>query len=144
MEHSIEFSPHDLLPIKDPRKYKLPREFFYKNVIKHLIPDIIRVTSNGTPIDLNKIKDLEQELTTVLEKNKELLATNTIIRKFIKNKNKSSLKSKIKDVKSSFVSINDVSEEAFKFNYSSTEHRTYVINAYLNSNNRYKEYILDK
>lgn len=140
MDINTDFSPHDLLPIKDPRQYKETREFFYTNVVKYLIPDILRITSNGTPINLERVLDLEKELNNILKETKEKLFNNPLILKYLKNKRKSILKEECKHIKLLLKNVDTESKELFKFNYNNIQHRTFVVNYYLSCNPRYVEY----
>ena len=134
-------SPHDYLPIKDPRYNKLPRTFFYDNVIKPLILDTVRVCSNGIPIDLNKIKDLDNEITNILNNNKNILKNNIIIKNYLYTKNKCLIANLVNNTKTEFVTKDKFI--GIEFNYLSDKiHRSYVVNRYLNSIDRYREYII--
>ena len=128
-------SPHDYLPIKDPRYNKLPRTFFYNNVIKPLILDTVRVCSNGIPIDLNKVKDLDNEITNILNNNKNILKNNKIIKNYLYTKNKCLIANLVNNTKTEFVTKDKFI--GIEFNYLSDKiHRSYVVNRYLNSIDR--------
>lgn len=77
-----EYSPWDLLPVKEPKTVNPPDDYFYKNVIKHLIPDVVRIMANGIPIDLAKVRELEATLDEVLNKVDKAVQNNTYIKQF--------------------------------------------------------------
>jgi DNA polymerase I-like protein with 3'-5' exonuclease and polymerase domains len=79
------YCPIDLLPIADPISHDPSEDnldYFYENVTKHLIPDIIKISNNGIPIDLAKVKELETTVTTVLDDVTARLADNSLIQDF--------------------------------------------------------------
>lgn len=76
------YSPWDLLPVKEPKTENPDDDYFYKNVIKHLIPDVVRVMANGIPIDIDKVRELEATLNDVLEKVDNSVQNNTYIKQF--------------------------------------------------------------
>ena len=55
--------PHNLLPIVRPLEdtTQYDETYFYENVVKHLIPDIVQMEANGIPIDLSKVSVLEDK-----------------------------------------------------------------------------------
>lgn len=79
---TTEYSPWDLLPTPEPKDEYYSQEFFYDNVAKHLIPDVIRIMNNGIPIDLNEVRRLEATLDDVLDKVQQELQENRLIREF--------------------------------------------------------------
>ena len=79
------FNPIDLLPIDHPIKTDPSigeLDYFYKNVVKHLIPDVIKIMNNGVHIDLDKVATLNDTVTTVLEDVTSKLASNQLILDF--------------------------------------------------------------
>ena len=125
-------NPIDILPIEhpirvDPSVGEL--DYFYENVSKHLIEDVIKIMGNGIPIDLTKVAELETTVTNVLEDVTTRLASNSVIqdfqafmypKKFKAFKDELELRKRpidyyIKDYKATVV------------------HRTYAVDAYLKS-----------
>jgi len=76
------FSPHDLLPVAEPKTRSPNPKDFYKMVIRYLIPDIVKIMINGLPINLNKVKELEVHVDNVLAEANEQLQNNKIIQNF--------------------------------------------------------------
>ena len=79
------FNPIDLLPIEHPIKVDPSvgeLDYFYENVSKHLIEDVIKIMSNGIPIDLAKVAELETTVTNVLDDVTTRLASNSVIQDF--------------------------------------------------------------
>lgn len=134
-------NPHDLLPIRNPLEYKEDRWFFYSNVVKPLIKDIIRICNNGTPIDLNKVQELDNEVSTILNNNREKLKNNILIKQYLYSKNKDKINNLVFNIKKELLAIKDVKEFDFDY-YSNKIYRSYVVNSYLDSIERYKEYKL--
>jgi len=133
-------SPHDLLPVLEPKEHSPPPGYFYENVIKPLIPDIVKVMLHGIPIDMEKVDELRAVVEDVLETVQSTLDKNKTIRafqaqKFPKEKATyvAEMKSKMKDTEH-FVKV---------FNEKNKIHRTYVVNAYLSENDM-PQYILDE
>lgn len=79
---TTEYSPWDLLPVKEPRTESPPDGYFYHNVAKHLIPDLIRIMNNGIPIDLVKVQELEEQIDNILSDVNTRLQENKLIREF--------------------------------------------------------------
>lgn len=82
VEYQTAYSPWDLLPAPEPKTVAPPIGEFYEQVVKHLIPDIVRVMMNGMPIDLDKVEELEDTLDIVLKQVEDSLASNPLIREF--------------------------------------------------------------
>lgn len=133
-------SPWDLLPVQEPREHSPPPGYFYENVIKPLIPDIVRIMLNGIPMDLNKVDELREVVEEVLEtvqstldKNKTIIAFQA--QKFPKERDKhlQEMTSKMK-LPPHFLK---------DFKDSNKIHRTYVMNAYFDEQD-VDEYRLDE
>ena len=78
-------NPIDLLPIEHPIKVDPSvgeLDYFYENVSKYLIEDVIKIMSNGIPIDLAKVAELETTVTNVLDDVTTRLASNSVIQDF--------------------------------------------------------------
>lgn len=124
-------NPLDLLPIQHPQDFA-PEDpmFFYKNVVQPLIADILRVEANGIPIDLEKVKELELQVSNILAEVHNTLRTNTIMLDFLKAEAEKLRKGKIEKLEDK----KKTSEDFFKpFVISNKIHRTYVVNLYLGS-----------
>ena len=65
--------PLDLLPIEHPAKHEESPEYFYNNVVKHLIPDFIRIMNNGLTINEKAVDKLRDVLDNVLEDRKSVV-----------------------------------------------------------------------
>ncbi len=75
-------SPHDLLPVIEPRLHQEEPRFFYDNVLMPLVQDVIRIQSNGIPIDTSKTEDLKAKLDEILTKVHATLADNKLVKEF--------------------------------------------------------------
>jgi hypothetical protein len=125
-------NPIDLLPIADPISYD-PSEgqldYFYENVTKHLIPDVIRIMNNGIPIDLDKVKELETTVTNVLADVTTRLASNKVIQDF----QAFMYPKKFKAFKEELDARKRPISYYLKEYKNTVPHRTWVVNTYLKS-----------
>jgi len=128
-------NPIDLLPIKHPIEYDPSindPNYFYNNVLRYLIPDIIRISTNGIPINLKKAEELEKVVTNVLDIVDKKLSSNKLMLAFqeylypIKFKE---YKEKLIDKK------RDIDYYLKKGDITNIVHRTYIVNTYLKSIN---------
>lgn len=128
-------NPINLLPIKRPLEDDNPPDglYFYNNVIQHLIPDIIKLESNGIPINLDKVQNLQNTVDSVLDNVKNRLASNKIMLDFLTYKNKLIKQDKVKELKTKEKTIDDFIKP---FNIKNKIHFSYVINQYLIDNNK--------
>jgi hypothetical protein len=122
------YSPLDLLPLPEPRYSSYPDDFFYEKVIKHLIPDIVRIMSNGIPIDLDKVKELENTLDSVLLKVQQTIDNSPIIKKFHEYKYPLVYK-EFKDLMTS--KMRDMSYYLKEFDSSKMDHRKYYMRLFI-------------
>ena len=121
-------NPIDLLPIKNPKDENPSDTFFYENVVKHLLPDFLRIEENGIPIDLNKVVELEEVVSTVLDKVHDKLKTNPIMLDFLKDTVSKAKASKIEQLQTKKKTYEDFLKP---YNPKNKIHRTYVVNLYL-------------
>lgn len=123
------YSPHDLLPIENPfEEEPEDQTYFYENVIKHLIPDIIDMAANGIPINLEKVSELEKVVVNVLKKVHDKLKNNKLMLKFLEETSKDTKKQKIAELDNKKKTIEDFIKP---FNIKNKTHRTYVVNWFL-------------
>ena len=137
------YSPHDLLPAKHPseQQFKDQPDFFYRNVVKHLIPDVIRMMTNGIPIDLDKVSELEATVDTVLESVNESLYNSPLIQEFLVEKYKYIAKARVDELESKKKQPSDLVRV---FKYSDKVHRKYFMDVFLKSRHRHGEFNLDE
>ena len=83
MKTSELYSPHDLLPAPIPASVSPPLDYFYHNIAKHLIKDTVRIMSNGLPIDLTRVEQLEEELDKIITGVKVTLANNDYVKQYL-------------------------------------------------------------
>lgn len=128
-------NPIDLLPIIRPLEDSNPPDgtYFYDNVIKYLIPDIIKMESNGIPINLDKVAEVQNTVDTVLDNVKDKLATNKLMLEFLSNKDNIAKQNKINSLNEKLKTPEDFIKP---FNSKNKIHRTYVINEFLKETNR--------
>lgn len=125
--------PHDLLPIKRPLEDdNWPDDmYFYENVVKYLIPDIIRLEATGIPINLEKVAEVEKAVNDVLSDVAENLATNPLMRDFLAEKMSYVRKTMSEEARSKEKSATDFYKD---FEPKNKIHRSFVVNTYLRTN----------
>ena len=128
-------SPHDLLPIVRPLETTVypDNTFFYENVVKKLIPDIIQMEANGIPINLDKVNELEKVVTNVLDEARNKLANNDMMLDFLKYTEDKFKKDKTIELEAK---KKDTSDFLKSFNIKNTIHRTFVVNHHLDKHNK--------
>jgi hypothetical protein len=126
--------PIDLLPIKRPLEdsTKLPSDYFYNNVIKPIIPDIIKLELVGIPINLDKVVKVEETVDNVLDNVRKELTTNSIMLRFLKDMDTKAKKELVQETSDKQKKPEDFLKE---FNPKNKIHRSIVINTYLTDNN---------
>lgn len=126
---NLPYSPHDLLPIKNPLTNEPEGQlFFYNNVVKHLVPDIVRMMSVGIPIDLSKVAELEDTVDDVLAKVQDKLRNNPIMKEFMEEVANLHKKDKTEQIEQKRKTVEDFIKP---FDPKNKIHRTYVVNFYL-------------
>ena len=122
--------PHNLLPIVRPLEdtTQYDETYFYDNVVKALIPDIVQMEANGIPIDLKKVAKLETTVNGVLDEVHRKLANNDMMLDFLKSVAKEHKKAKTEELEGKKKEAADFLKT---FNVNNTAHRTYVVNSYL-------------
>lgn len=120
--------PWSLLPAPDPSTHEYPADFFYENVAKPLIADTIRVMSNGLPIDLTKVQELEATLDVTLEEVRRRLASNSIVRSY--------LEYKYSNIKNSYIEEQTAKKKSYEefmkpFKSSDMIHRSYFMHHFI-------------
>lgn len=123
--------PFQYLPVQHPKDFDPGPDFFYKNIAHPLIDDVIKIMNTGLHIDPIAVENLRKTVEDVLTKAEKTLAKNPIIHQFQKEQQK--VNQKIYEAKC--IQSVRTSEYYFKEYNESIEHRTWVINKYLNSIN---------
>lgn len=127
MKTNTKFSPHDLLPMEEPRLNSPPDTFFYDNVAKHLIKDTVRIMANGLHIDLEKVKELEETLDTQLERVQEELDANPTMIRFQEKQCENLTKAYVADRKTK---LKDPETFRKPFKYDDMVHRSYFMDTW--------------
>ena len=126
-------NPIDLLPVHIPFSDPSPPDdyFFYENVVKKLIPNVLEMEQNGIPINLDKVKEIEKITDEVLTRVNEQCETNPILIEFM---------SKFKDDKfKSGYTFKKLEDFLTAFNRKNVIHRSFVVNKYLEEHNLEKD-----
>lgn len=124
---TLPYSPWDLLPAPEPSTQSPPLDQFYEDVVKHLLPDVIKIMNNGIHIDLNKVRDLEAEIDVVLESVRTRLANNPIIAKFTQHQYAQKLRNYEKAQLDKCKTPEDFLEKMKAFSPSDMTHRSYFM-----------------
>jgi hypothetical protein len=111
----------DLLPIRPPSEFDPGPSYFYENVVKHLIPDMVKLMNTGLHIDSNEVDKLRSTLDDILQTVVDRLASNSIIKTY----QKSRLKEHKKEVTDTLRTIDDY---IVPYNEKSAVHRVYIVN----------------
>ena len=127
MKTSTHYSPWDLLPVVEPCTISPSEDEFYENVSKHLIKDVVRITMNGIPIDLDKVAELEKVLDDVLADVKKRLFTNPLISEFLKIQHAKLVQDYQDEQRSK---TKDYTHFLKDFDSTKMEHRSYFMNTY--------------
>lgn len=127
METNEKYSPHDLLPAKEPKNSDANPYSFYDDVAKHLIKDTVRIMNNGLPIDLHKVKELEITLDKVLKDVETTLAANPVIQNFQQIMYKEKVAKYVEGQKEKFKKAKDFIKP---FDHKKQDHRSYFMYMY--------------
>lgn len=137
------YSPHDLLPVDAPYTNNLPiRGYFYDKVITPLIKDMAKITDNGIPIDLSKVKELEEVVVEVLNNVYSTLNSNHLVVKYLEYKNKLLVGKKVEEVLNKQKSIDYFKVK--ELNLNNSVHITTLVNMYFKSIGREQEFVQPK
>lgn len=125
--------PADLLPIQEPRLHKERHDYFYHNVVKPLLGDVIRLQSNGIPIDMSKVQEMKEELEVILKDVNTRISENDTIRRF-----QAVQAQKIADkYKTSVLDKQKPAMHYFKpYSNGNITHRNYLVNRVLHNQGR--------
>jgi hypothetical protein len=137
---NLPYSPWDLLPITNPKDEQPDRMYFYENVVRHLIEDLVKWEANGIPINLDKVQELEKVVDNVLQEVHNKLRHNPLILEFLKSISGSKKKEKLEQLESK---KKDYTDFIKPFDINNKIHRSYLINTYLICSNK-KDMCLDE
>lgn len=134
-------NPLDLLPIERPLESteSWPDDtYFYNNVVSKLIPDVIKLETTGIPINLDKVKEVEDTVNNVLKNIKYILKDNKFIQQYLASKYIHESDDALANLKtktaSDFLVAFDVKKKA---------HRSAVVNYWL-KNNGHEDMMMDE
>ena len=126
----MTYSPHDLLPAPVPSTIDPPDDYFYSQVVKHLVPTTVRLMNTGLPIDLNRVEQLEHELDSIISDVHSTLAANPHIQAYLQSR----YAAQIAEYQSLQLSrIKPSSDFLVPFNHKKPEHRSYFMHLYAQS-----------
>ena len=123
----MTYSPHDLLPAPEPCTIQPAEDYFYSNVVKHLVPTTVRLMNTGLPIDLSRVEQLEAELDTIIANVHTTLASNAHIQTYLQSRYASQLSAYSATQLSK---QRDPSYYLVPFDHSKPEHRSYFMHLY--------------
>lgn len=121
-------TPIDKLPVEMPVKCSGDPSQFYHNVVRHLVPDIIKLKYTGIPIDLDRVVDIENTINDVLDNVENEINNNPLMQEFIRDKTLYVKKQDTDNIKNKMRS-----QDSFKkvFNPKNKIHVSYVVNTFL-------------
>ena len=119
--------PWQLLPAPEPCTVSPPEGYFYDTVAKHLIKDTVRIMSNGLPIDMQRVQELEATLDVTLAKVATDLAANPIIQSYLKQKHSFLVQDYIEDQQSK---VKPIEHFLKPFKHSDMTHRSYFMHVF--------------
>ena len=118
----------DLLPIVRPLEdtEEKPLTWFYDNVASKLLPDILRMQSNGIPIQLNKVRELEDTVVDILHNVENKLSKNPMVLRFLEASHKQSIKDTSKEI--ALTKSKSIDDFYRPYDSKNTVHRTHLVN----------------
>ena len=120
-----DFSPWDQLSAApNPKGAEYPESFFYHNTGKHLVRDTVRFSSNGLPIDLNNVRELELEVDNILNEIAQDIADNPYVKRYLSLKREHLLEKFIETQKNKCKTYKDFLVE---FKPENAVHRSYYM-----------------
>ena len=118
----------EYLPI--PRPMEVPPEqdgkWFYDHIVSMLLPDIIRMQSTGIPIDLSKVRVLEDTVEDVLANVQHTMLQNPLMQKFRQQQSALSQAVKCTSIQQKAKTVEDFIPK--ECNPSNKIHRSYIVN----------------
>lgn len=123
--------PWEILPCKHPAVYDPSvgnPDYFYSNIVKPLVPDFIKLMTNGITIDHDAVEDLRNTVTEVLKSVDERLANNELIIEYQKLRYKA-LFEKYKQEQEESMRTLDFYYRDYK--HGDKVHRTYLVNEFM-------------
>lgn len=123
--------PIDYLPITRPLEdTTLPDDmWFYENIVIKLLPDIIKLEATGIPIDLSKVKEVENTVNNVIETVQNTLDNNELVNRYLNKQHKEKVDSTIKSLEAKYRTVEDFLKP---FDLKNKIHRSFLVNTYLN------------
>lgn len=121
------YSPWDLLPAPEPCTVNPGEDYFYENVVKHLVKDIVRLMNTGLPIDLSRVEELELELDQILANVHSTLAANPLIQAYLESRYSSQISAYKADQASR---MKQASHFLKPFDHTKLEHRSYFMHLF--------------
>ena len=134
-------NPLDLLPIERPLESTEPwpdDTYFYENVVIKLLPDVIKLETTGIPIDLSKVKEVEDTVNNVLRDIKDILKDNKFIQEYLASKYIHESDDALANLKTK-----TTSDFLVPFDVKKKAHRSAVVNYWL-KNNGHEDMVMDE
>jgi len=131
-----EIRPWNLLPVPHPRDFDPSEEepdYFYKNFIKPMIPDMIDMTTTGLTIDQDAVEDLRSVIDKVLKSVDERLAANPLVLQYQEQQHPALVAA---HKAAALASVRDYTYYLKEYDNKNMSHRTFAVNAYLRANGK--------
>lgn len=123
--------PWELLPLPAPRDYDPAVEeplFFYKNFVKPMIPDMIKIMDAGLYIDADAVEELRKTIDKVLESVQQRLEANPLIKEFQNTRLPDAQRKHAEKATAALRTLDDYIKE---FKETDITHRTWAVNTHL-------------
>lgn len=120
--------PWEILPLPHPSEFDPGKEdpkYFYDNFVHPMIPDMIRMMSNGIHINQNEVENLRKVIDDVLITVEKTLAKNSLMKKFQEQQYPKKFKEYKEQVTASCRTIDHYLKE---YDHKNATHRTYAVN----------------
>lgn len=116
------------LPIARPMEIPPQQDgkWFYDNIVSALLPDIIKMQRTGIPIDLSKVKDLEDTVENVLSDVQSTMLNNPLMQKFREEQSRQLQESRVFDISQKTRTLESFYPK--EFTSSNKIHRSYIVN----------------
>lgn len=124
---SEDYSPWEQLPAVNPKGAEYSESHFYHYTAKWLVRDTVRIMLNGLPIDLHRVRKLDEELQQILEGVVDRIDKNPTVTRFNEYRHESMKESYIKLQKSKLKTHLDF---IAPFNSKNVVHRCFFMDSF--------------
>ena len=120
-----DYTPWTQLPAPEPCTVDYHPSYFYYNTAKFLVRDTVRLMGNGLPVDLVKVRALDEEVGEILKEIDDRLHSNPYIQQYLQEARERAIKKKEKENRSKMKSVDSFIQQ---FNPKDAVHKSYFMN----------------